>query len=234
MSALVPIGESIWLTEGAVVDFHGSPYPTRSVIVRLRDGELWIWSPIALSASVRDEVLAIGQPRHLVSPNKLHHLYLGDWHRAFPEARIWGSASTVRKRSDLSFQAPLGEAPPAAWVDQIDQCWVRGSFAMDEIVFFHRPSRTVILADLSENFSCDWLSRHWSRWQRPLARVSKIVEGWGYAPLDWRMTFLRGRKLRAARTTMLGWDPLKVVMAHGEWQREGGREYLVRAFAWME
>jgi hypothetical protein len=32
---------------------------------------------------------------------------------------------------------------------------------MDEIVFFHRKSRTAVLANLSENFSNRWLLEHW-------------------------------------------------------------------------
>lgn len=104
---------------------------------------------------------------------------------------------------------------------------------MDEIVFFHRRSRTAILADLSENFTSEWLSEHWGRWQRPLARLSGIVEGKGYAPLDWRLTFLQRDRLRAARKQMLDWNPEKVVMAHGQWQADKGKEFLIRAFAWM-
>jgi hypothetical protein len=169
----------------------------------------------------------------LVSPNKIHHLYLSDWHTAFPDAQLWGPASTLRKRRDLPFQSPLTDRPPAAWEGQIDQCWIRGSFAMDEVAFFHLPSRTAILADFSENFSSKWLLENWAPWQRPLARLSNIVEGKGYAPLDWRLSFIRRRKLRDAKAKVLNWDPRKVIMAHGEWQAENGKDFLVRAFEWI-
>jgi hypothetical protein len=104
---------------------------------------------------------------------------------------------------------------------------------MDEIVFFHLPSRTAILADLSENFSSRWLFENWAPWQRSLARLSKIVEGKGYAPLDWRLSFIQPAKLREAKAKVLNWDPQKVIMAHGEWQPDNGREFLVRAFEWI-
>jgi hypothetical protein len=67
--------------------------------------------------------------------------------------------------------------------------WFRGSPLLDEIVFFHRPSRTAVLADLSENFEEAFLRRHWSWWQRPIARLWKIVEPYGYAPLEWRLSW---------------------------------------------
>lgn len=233
MVTLIPVAENIWIVDGNNVNFHGFPYPTRSVIVRLQNSDLWIWSPIELSDKLRGEIETIGRPAHLVSPNKIHHLFLGDWGVAFPDAQLWGPASTIRKRRDLPFQSPLIDQPPAPWGEEIDQCWVRGSYMMDEIVFFHLPSRTAILADLSENFSSKWLLNNWAPWQRLLARLSKIVEGEGCAPLDWRLSFIRRRMLREAKAKILSWNPQKVIMAHGEWQAANGREFLVRAFAWI-
>ena len=233
MATLVPISENIWVLDGDNVNFHGFAYPTRSVVIRLQNGGLWIWSPIELSDRLRSQIQTIGRPAHLVSPNRLHHLFLGGWHAAFPEAELRGPASTMRKRGDLPFQPPLMDEPPAAWVGQIDQCWFRGSLAMDEIVFLHLPSRTAILADLSQNFSSKWLSENWARWQRPVARFSQIIEGKGYAPLDWRLTFVHRRMLRQAREKVLSWDPQKVIMGHGVWQAQNGRQFLARAFEWI-
>ena len=48
------------------------------------------------------EVDALGRVAHLVSPNRIHHLYLGDWKALYPAARLWGPASTISKRSDLA------------------------------------------------------------------------------------------------------------------------------------
>ncbi|MBS0242834.1 MAG: DUF4336 domain-containing protein, partial [Proteobacteria bacterium] len=73
---LNPIGDAIWIADGGDVSFHGFPYPTRMVIVRLACGDLWVWSPIALSADLAAAVLEIGPVAHLVSPNKLHRLFL--------------------------------------------------------------------------------------------------------------------------------------------------------------
>lgn len=152
------VDEGIWLAAGRTVSFYGFPYPTRSVIVRLSNRDLWIWSPIELTSDLRQSVDAVGPVRHLVSPNKLHHLYLQDWKAAYPEARLWGPRSTVRKRSDLDFHGVLEDSPPDEWLPDIDQAWFRGSFAMDEIVFCHRPSATAIVADLIQTFSPEFRS----------------------------------------------------------------------------
>lgn len=230
---LKAVGPSLWLAEGPIVSFYGFPYPTRSVVARLADGGLWVWSPIELSPQVQQAVDALGTVAHLVSPNAIHHLYLQDWQRAYPGACLWGPRSSHDKRPDLRFEPALGDRPPAAWEADIDQVRFSGSRIMDEVVFFHRASSTVIVADLSENFSAAFLQRHWRWWQRPIARLWKIVEGYGYAPLEWRLSFTDRAAARAALERILAWHPRRVIMAHGRWQPEAGEAYLRRAFAWL-
>jgi hypothetical protein len=67
--------DALWVVEGEIVSFFGIPYPTRSAIIRLKNGDLWVWSPIKLAANLRAEVDRLGPVRHLVRPNKLHHLH---------------------------------------------------------------------------------------------------------------------------------------------------------------
>ena len=230
---MAKLAENIWVAEGDIVDFHGFPYPTRSVIVRLASGALWCWSPVALTPALKTAIDRIGRPMHLVSPNKIHHLYLQDWKAGWPDAALWGPASTIRKRPDLTFEAPLENEPPAAWEGAIDQIWFDGSPVMDEIVFLHQPSQTAILADLSENFSEAFVRRYWKGWKRWIAKPWGITEGKGQAPLEWRLSFIRRKATRAARDRLLAWNPRQVVMAHGEIQRENGLAFLKRSFAWL-
>ena len=227
------IDDTIWVAEGETVSFYGFPYPTRSVVVRLPGDTLWIWSPIALTPDLRREIQGLGAVAHLVSPNKLHHLYLKDWQAAFPAARLWGPQSTIEKRRDLAFQPALNDEPPPEWAEIIDQAWFRGSPFLDEIEFFHKPSATAIIADMSQNFSSAFLRDHWPRWTRLLAQFAGMTEGKGYGPLELRLTTLDRQSARAAVEKMLAWNPRRIVMAHGVWQRENGRDYLKRAFRWL-
>jgi hypothetical protein len=71
-------GPDIWLAEGPVTSFHGFPYAARMAVIQLSDGSLFVWSPVALSDPLRASVNALGPVRHLVSPNALHHLFLGE------------------------------------------------------------------------------------------------------------------------------------------------------------
>lgn len=230
---LEKVDKDIWIAEGACVNFYGFAYPTRSVIIRLNNQDLWVWSPIALSGELKRQIDALGTPRHFVSPNKIHHLFLCEWAKAYPEAKLWGPKSTISKRKDLNFAGTLTDQSPDDWQGEIDQVWFNGSAAMDEVVFFHRASRTVILADLSENFSEDFLKSRWAGWQRAGARLWGIVEGKGYAPLEWRLSFFNRRATRKAKKRLLAYNPEKVIMAHGVWQRENGRVFLEKSFSWI-
>jgi hypothetical protein len=233
MNQLQAIGDSIWLIEGEVINFYGFPYPTRSVIVRLDNGNLWVWSPIGLSANLRSQIDQLGRVTHLVSPNKIHHLYLQDWKASYAGAKVWGPQSTIQKRSDLPFEAPLTNDAPSDWSDEIDQFWFQGSPVLDEVVFYHRLSGTAILADLSENFGQEFLDAQWAPWKRVIARIWKITEPFGYPPLEWRLSWWRRKGARVVLQRLLATEPRQVVMAHGEWQASDGRRYLEKAFGWL-
>lgn len=151
MTQLTPFAPSIWVGKGPVVPFVGFPYPTRMVVVRLADGGLFVWSPIAFTRELKAAVAGLGPVRFLVSPNALHHLFLGDWKAAYPEARLYASPGLRKKRKDIAFDADLGDTPDRAWAGDLDQAMISGG-ALDEVVFFHRASRTVIFTDMIENF----------------------------------------------------------------------------------
>ncbi len=226
------VHEALWVAEGENVSFFGLAYPTRSVIARLENGDLWIWSPVRLTADLRAAADRLGPVRHLVSPNKLHHLYLQEWKAAYPEALLWGPQSTIKKRSDLPFRQALKNNPPPEWRPDIDQAWFRGSFAMDEIVFLHRPSACVIVADLIQTFSDHFLRDHWGMW-RFLARLDGLTEDQASAPLEWRLTFIDRAPARQARDKILGWHCQRVIVAHGEWARANGNAFLAKSFRWL-
>ena len=226
------VHESLWVAEGENVSFFGAPYPTRSVIARLENGELWIWSPVKLTSDLHVEVDRLGSVRHLVSPNKLHHLYLQEWKAAYPEAALWGPQSTSKKRPDLSFREALKDSPPLEWLPDIDQAWFRGSLAMDEIVFLHRPSATAIVADLVQTFSDHFLRENWG-WLRFLARLDGLTQDQACAPLEWRLSFINRAPARRARDKVLSWNCRRAIVAHGERPRANGHAFLAKSFRWL-
>lgn len=226
---LHPFGSRIFVADGPVISFLGFPYPTRMAVIPLASGELFVWSPIALSAAMEKEIDAIGPVRHLVSPNSLHHLYLNVWRRAYPNARTYAPPGLRRKRADIPFAGDLGERPEPAWEQDIDQVVVRGSFALTEVVFFHRESRTAIFADLIQNFDPDWFKG----WRGVVARLDGIVAPDAGAPREWRASFLDRRVARQALDHILAWPIENVLIAHGRPVTNNAHKFVERAFRWL-
>jgi len=187
------------------------------------------WSPVALTDSLCSSVEALGPVRHLVSPNALHHLFLAEWKSAFPAARLYGSPRLRRKRKDLTFDADLGDGAEPDWATDIDQVVMHGSFALTEVVFFHRSSRTALFADLIQNFPRDWLKG----WRGFLARHGGIVAPNPGAPRDWRASFLNRRAARASFDQVLAWPIERVLIAHGDLPTGDAAAFVRRAFTWL-
>ena len=226
---LEEFGPSLFVVEGPTVSFFGFPYPTRMAVVRLSNGDLWVWSPVALTDALARSVEAIGPVRHIVSPNKLHHLFLGEWAARWPEARLYAPPGLARKKPEIHFDADLGYVPDPAWAADIDQVIFHGSLAMEEVVFFHRASSTVIICDLIQRFSPEKMTG----WKGKLMQLDGMVGEQGSTPREWRASFLHRGPARAARQKVLDWNPERLLIAHGECAQSGATEIVRQALDWI-
>jgi Domain of unknown function (DUF4336) len=226
--ALREFGTGIWVAEGPVVSFFGFAYPTRMALIKLSDGGLLVWSPVELSPALKDEIAALGPVRCLVSPNRLHHLFLPQWKSTYPQARLYASPGLRKKRKDIAFDAELGDRPEPEWEMDIDQVAMRGSF-LTEVEFFHRASRTAIFTDLIQNFPPDWFKG----WRGVVARLDGICAPHPGAPREWRASFLNRRAARAALARILAWPIERVLIAHGDPVTTNGAAFVRQAFGWL-
>ena len=219
---LSAFGPDIWLADGPTVSFFTFPYPTRMVLMRLGEGGLFVWSPIALAAELKAEVEAIGEPKFLVSPNKLHHLFLAEWKAAYPQAKLFASPGLRRRRRDLTFDADLIDAADPGWAEEIDQVLFKGSFAMTEAVFFHRASRTAIFADLIQALPRDSVKG----WRGVLpSRRHRRAEPRGSGRLAGQLSPPKRRPRRARPGSRLGHRARR----HRPWSAGAARRRSLRA-----
>lgn len=229
MTGLIPFGEELWVADGPVCSFYGFPYPTRMAAIRLENRELFVWSPVQLDTALRAEVDALGVVAHLVEPNALHHLFLSDWAEAYPGARIYAPPDLKKKRTDIGFDAELGDAPEPGWAGQIEQIALKGSVALTEILFFHHKSRTALICDSIQSFSQGWFKG----WRGLLARLDGIVQPGIGAPREWRLSFVNRKAARAAVERLLALAPERVVLAHSDMVPSDGVTLIRRGFAWL-
>lgn len=230
-SRLQQLGPDIWLVDGPVIKLYAIPFPTRMTVIRLANGDLFLHSPIEYSEELAAELQTHGKIKHLVSPNWIHYAYIQQWADACNGTIAWASPN-VRKRAaqqkiHVVFDRDLADTPAPEWQAEIDQIIARGSKIHQEVVFFHKASRVLILTDLIENMHREKMPL----WLRPFARMAGILAPNGKMPLDMWLSFSKGRKqLAAALQQMLDWNPKTVVLAHGDILQENVPQRLREGF----
>ena len=105
LNSLKKIADNLWIVDGEEVlmdfKFFKVPFSTRMTVIRLKNGGIWVHSPIKPSDNLLFEIKQLGEVKHLIAPNVLHYSYIDEWHQLFPEAKVW-LASGVQKRARKS------------------------------------------------------------------------------------------------------------------------------------
>ena len=149
-SDLQAFAKNVWTADGPNVRDMGVWFTTRMSIVKLADGSIWVKSPVPLPFDTLKRITELGPVRYLVAATPRHVWRLDGWHTLFPEAQLWNTRATAYtlKKGNLPITGILGDTPEQGWADDFDQLAFKGSSSIEEILFFHRQSHTVILDDL--------------------------------------------------------------------------------------
>ena len=146
------VADQIWLC-AYPIRLAGMRFEARMAVVRLASGQLMLHSPCDITATIAEEISALGPVTHIVAPGNFHHMYAATAQAAFPRAKTWICPGIESRHPGLKYDGLLGDVAPADWVGEIDQVLVQGTRIMREVAMFHRASRTLILVDLIENFT---------------------------------------------------------------------------------
>ncbi len=239
LNTLKAVDDNIWIVDGGIIDMDTKigklPFSTRMTIIRLENGDLWCHSPIVPDKTLLAQIDALGTVRHLVSPNMIHYAYIADWKKLYPHAIAWASPKVTERAKtqniSVTFDEDLTDKAPTEWAGQVEQLIFQGSRIMPEVVFFHRASRTLILADLIENIETQKVP---SCRLRTLIKLAGTADPDGKMPLDLRATFWGNKALaRQSYEKMLAWQPEKIILAHGRWYSKNAMAELQRAFRWL-
>ncbi|MEZ4224271.1 MAG: DUF4336 domain-containing protein [Polyangiaceae bacterium] len=224
MTELVQFAGDVW-TVARPQRFWGVETGTRMTVVRMQGGDLFVHCPVSLDADLRAEVDALGPVSAIVASSLYHHLYVGEWQRAYPRAEVWACPGLERKRSDLRWTGVLGDAASSAWRTSVEQAAFTARFE-HEIVFFHPKSRTLITADAMLN-----LSTHPSRVTRAVAALmGNDAPGKGHL----ERIAVRDRRLARRQVDRIAeWDPERIGLAHGALVERDGRRVLLDAYVWV-
>ncbi|MEY8699586.1 DUF4336 domain-containing protein [Streptococcus ferus] len=235
---LKPIAENIWIVDGPALEMSFGvakvPFSTRMTIVRLENGKLWCHSPIQPDQTLLDNLNQLGEVAYLIGPNKLHYAYLQAWKDMYPKAQVWLAPGIDQRARAQKISLPQGEKltnqAPSAWSAELDQHLFKGSHFMQEAVFFHKASNTLILTDMIENIETSQMKPR----QRLLYKLGDNAYPNGKTPRDLRLTFIGNKKVaRTSFEILKNWKPEKIILAHGQCFLGNGQEKLERAFEWV-
>lgn len=213
----------LW-TKDQNLKFYGIELGTRMTVIGIEDG-LLVHSPIRLTDEIGAQLERDGQVRWIVAPNKWHHLFVQDFKRRFPQAELYGAPGLDKKRADISFTRILSNEQDFPWNPSVSHQLIEGVPFYNEVVFFHPPTKTLILTDLAVNIR---------EGRSLLTRVFLSLIGtygrFGWSTME-KMIFIRDKvAFRRSLENVLAWDFDRIVLAHGTPIETNGKEILRNAF----
>jgi glyoxylase-like metal-dependent hydrolase (beta-lactamase superfamily II) len=225
---LVAVASGLWSVTHTMRLPGGVRMPTRMSVARLGDDGLLVHSAIPIDDALAAEIAGLGKVLYVVAPNCFHHLHVGLLLARFPEAKLFGAPGLARKRADLAFTGILGEGSSAPWVETIDQIVLEGAPKLNEVVFFHRASRSLLVTDLFFNIT---EPENWATGM--LLRMVGTYKRFGPSRL-WRFYRKDKKALKASVEKVLAWDFVRVLPAHGAvFEADDAREQARARLRWL-
>ena len=223
--ALREVCRDVWAADHVQKVLVGFRSPARMTVVRLEDGGLWVHSPGPIDDRTAQELDRLGPVRFLVAPNRYHHLHLPAAVVRFPEAEVLGVSGLAEKRKDLTFTGTLGVASP--WGAEMQPIPIDGMPALNEVAFCHRPSGSLLVADLLFNL------------QQPrgpiLSTYLRLTGVHRRVAMSRMIRFaIRDRAACAASCLRLLRQPFdRLIPCHGDVVEEGAKPQVEAALAWI-
>lgn len=188
----------------------------RTTVVQLSDaagGGVWIHSPAAFSAEFWEELNALAPhsaDRHLIIPSRTHDIYLKEWMERIAPETTYSPAAIQRVHPRWKIGQTLADDFSAPWSKELPHIRLHGAPRVNEVVFYHKPSKTLILVDCVFNLTA----------ARPfLARLLFPLNGCKMGICTSRLFrfFIKDKAaLGASIARVLEWDFERVFVGHGE------------------
>lgn len=198
----------------------GIDFGRNVTLLRLKDGRLVIHSTAPFFEPDVAAIRRFGKPSWLVEATRMHDTFAEQARAAFPDipylAPIGFKANGVATK-------PLIPAP-SDWSGEIDVLPIAGLRSLEEHAFYHRRSRTLVVADLLFQFPADTKG-----WPRTFVRYVMRLPHLRGTSVFFRMMIRDRKKFEASMKTLLQWDFAQIVLAHREPVREDARIMIEEA-----
>lgn len=213
------IAENLWLLQYPL-SVLGTQHGRNVTVIRLRSGRTILHSMAPFTPADMAAIQAVGEPGWLVESMLLHDTYAKEGHAAFPALPFLGPPgfSDVVKFPTLSLLPT-----PAEWGDEVTVFPVEGAPMLKEHAVLHKPSRTLILADLIFNF--DPAERGWDRFFHRYIAGFKRYPGMSRI---FRLCIKDKAAFQASIATLLAQDFDRIIVGHGDVIETNGKALLQR------
>ena len=195
----------------------------RMTVVRLESGGLLLHSPVGFDSGLGKALFELGPVQYLVAPSCYHDMYWTEWFREYPGAEFFCAPGMREEHPDLHFHHTLCSASPGPWSGELEAHLIRGMPKNNEVAFWHRATRTLIVADLVFNLSTD---------QNIFARLFLKLNGiYGRVGCSrFFRAFIKDREaFDRSIDEILQWDFDRIVIGHGPIVERDGRAVLRQA-----
>jgi hypothetical protein len=220
---LIQIAPRLWHMERGF-KAAGLPVSSRMTVVRFDDGRLWLHSPVRFDERVAAQLRGLGEVAWIVAPNRAHHLFVKHAQRMFPDAALYGAPGLAAKRPDLAGLVELGDSVPPEWRHELDQVCIRGVPFVNEVVWFHKASATLIMTDVLQCWCGDL------DWKTALyARLTGVRHRLG-VPRTVRLVTRDKALFAGSARIILEWPFTRVITAHNSIVEADAHAAVERAF----
>lgn len=224
------LAPDLWIAEQPF-QYWGLDVGTRMTIIRLQSGELVVISPIAIESLA--DIEALGPVSFIIAPNLYHHLYAEALQQQYPDAQLLAVQGLEVKRPDLRIDAYLEHHSDLQ--NQVQYLPFRGFRILDfsgpqclnEIVFFHPSSQTLILTDTAFHFDAAF-SHRTQLAARIMGSYQKLQPSW----LE-RIATQEKQTVKQSIERVLRWDFERVIMAHGSIVEHNAKARLTEGYEWF-
>lgn len=227
---LKKIDNNIWVTEQPF-KYWGLDVGTRMTVVRLLTGELVVISPISIYENTVSQLNEIGRVGYIIAPNLYHHLFLMEFQKIYARAQIWVPLGFDLKLPNIAVDKVISDTS-GNFFEEIDYLLVdgfkvlelSGAATLNEFVFFHRDSQTLIITDTAFNFDGKF------NWKTQLAaRLLGIYGKLRPSPLE-KLASQEKNQVMGSIKKILQWDFDRVILAHGSIVELDGKKLFKEGF----
>jgi hypothetical protein len=146
--------------------------------------------------------------RWIVAPNCFHHLGVVATAAHYKRAKVVGPRSVVEHNKRVELHMEIGDDAFGEAIPEIERVHLTGCPFLDETVFFHRPTGSLIGADLLISASP---KDHWTwRWAARVMRCYERVQ----VPPDVRKATARSEAVARAIESMAKLPIERILVAH--------------------